>query len=148
MQLRKLLTKLLDNPFSIPILQLLTKKQLSIPQITESLKNIDTDLQTVMAVLGELYHFGLVERIEPTVVDTFIENQIQLKNESEPRLKISSAPLGIPLHDYFSLWNKVVKDPDQLSPNDLNSWTFSVPNHLKENLKDLSLEEIRKKILD
>lgn len=148
MQLRKLLTKLLDNPFSIPILQLLTKKQLSIPQITESLKNIDADLQTVMAVLGELYHFGLVERVEPTVVDTLIENQIQLKNESELRLKITSAPLGIPLHDYFSLWNKVVKDPDHLSPSDLNSWIFSVPNHLKENLKDLSLEEIHKKILD
>lgn len=121
---------------------------MSIPQITESLQNIDADLQTVMAVLGELYHFGLVERVEPTVVDTFIENQIQLKNESEPRLKIISAPLGIPLHDYVSLWNKVVKDPDQLSSSDLNDWIFSVPNYLKENLKDLSLEEILKKILD
>jgi hypothetical protein len=143
-----MLTKLLDNPISAQILQLLTKEQLSIPQITKSLQNIDADLQTVIAVLGELYHYGLVERIESTTVDTIIENKIQLKNDSEPRLNILSTPLGIPLPNYVSLWNKVVKDPEKLSSNELNDWIFSVPYHLKEKLKDLSVEEIRKKILN
>ena len=67
MQFRNMIAKLLDNPISVPILQLLTKKQLSIPQIVKSLQNMEADMPTVVAILGELYHFGLVERAQTPV---------------------------------------------------------------------------------
>ena len=77
----KMLVKLLKNPISIPILQMLSKKQLSIPQIIKSLQL--TDKQAVIAVLGELYHFGLVERVEQAALEISSQNQIQQKRENE-----------------------------------------------------------------
>ncbi len=151
MQFHNTIAKLLENPISIPILKLLAKNQLSIPQITKSLQDIDTDTQTVIAVLGELYHFGLVERVEPTVLDTSTQNRIQPKTDAgfspEPRPKIYTTPLGIPLPAYVSLWEEVNQHPDQLNSSELNSWLFSVPEYLRKKLEDLTLEEIRNKIL-
>lgn len=150
MQVLNMIAKLLENPISIPILKLLSKKQLSIPQITSSLQDIDTDTQTVIAVLGELYHFGLVERVETTVLDTSTQNGIQLQREEKflkkPKLIIYTTPLGIPLQDFVSLWEEVTQHPDQLDSSELKSWIFSVPNHIRKEFEDLTLEEIRRKI--
>ena len=151
MQVLNMIAKLLENPISIPILKLLSKKQLSIPQITNSLQDIDADTQTVIAVLGELYHFGLVERVETTVLDTSTQNGIQLEKEEEflknPKPIIYTTPLGIPLQDFVSLWEEVTQHPDQLDSSELKSWIFSVPNHLQKEFEDLTPEEIQRKIL-
>ncbi len=152
MQVLNMIAKLLENPISIPILKLLSKKQLSIPQITNSLQDIDADTQTVIAVLGELHHFGLVERVETTMLDTSTQNGIQLEKEEEflkkPKTIIYTTPLGIPLHDFVSLWEEVTQHPGQLDSTELKSWIFSVPNHLQKEFEDLTLEQIRRKILN
>ena len=152
MQVRNMIAKLLENPISIPILKLLSKKQLSIPQITNSLQDIDADTQTVIAVLGELYHFGLVERVETTVLDTSTQNGIRPEKEEEflkkPKPLIYTTPLGIPLHNFVSLWEEVTQHPGQLDSRELKRWIFSVPNHLQKEFEDLTLEEIRRKIVN
>ncbi len=152
MQVRNMIAKLLENPISIPILKLLSKKQLSIPQITNSLQDIDADTQTVIAVLGELYHFGLVERVETTVLDTSTQNGIRPEKEDKflkkPKPLIYTTPLGIPLHNFVSLWEEVTQHPSQLDSSERKSWIFSVPNHLQKEFEDLTLEDIRRKILN
>ncbi|MFX1286139.1 MAG: hypothetical protein ACFFB5_21020 [Promethearchaeota archaeon] len=150
MQIHNKIAKLLDNPLSIPILKLLTKKQLTIPQITKSLQNIDADIQTVIAILGELYHFGLVERFE--TLEKNLPNQNRISPEQhflqEPGPKIYTTPLGIPLHDYVSVWEEVLQHPDQLNSKKLNNWIFTVPNYLRKEIENLTLEEIRLKLLN
>ncbi|UCG90101.1 MAG: hypothetical protein JSU57_06495 [Candidatus Heimdallarchaeota archaeon] len=138
----------MDNPLSIPILKLLTKKQLSIPQITKSLQNIDADMQSVIAVLGELYHFGLIERFEPPAVNSPTQNQISSEELlQDPWPKIYTTPLGIPLYDYVSLWEEVVQHPNRLNSSKINSWIFTIPNYLRKEIENLTLEEIRLKLL-
>ncbi|MHA2243468.1 MAG: hypothetical protein ACXADY_00715 [Candidatus Hodarchaeales archaeon] len=149
-----MIAKLLENPISIPILKLLSKKQLSIPQITNSLQDIDTDMKTVTAILTELYHFGLVERVETTAFDTSTQNGIQLEKDvkllEKTKSKFYTTPLGIPLHNFVSLWEGVTQHPDQLDSSEewIFSEIFSVPTHLQKEFEDLTLEEIRCKILN
>ncbi len=152
MQFHNEIVKLLDNPLSIPILKLLTKKQLSIPQITKSLQNIDADIQKVIAVLGELYHFGLIEQCKTPAVSSSTQNQLSSEQRigflQEPYPKIYTTPLGIPLHDYVSLWEEILQHSNQLNSDKFDSWIFSVPNYLRKEIEDLTLEEIRLKLLN
>jgi hypothetical protein len=152
MQFHEMIAKLLDNPLSLPILQLLTKKQMSIPQITKSLGKFDTDMPTVIAVLGELYYFGLVERVSTPIMDSSPQEQINSRREeNNPFLEyrlISPTPLGIPLHNYVSLWEESLQHPDQINFDGMNNWIFSIPQNLREEMKDLTLEEIREKLLN
>lgn len=152
MQFRKMIAKLLDNPLSVPILQLLTNKQLSIPQITKSLQNIDADMPTVIAVLAELYHFGLVERVQAPVINTSTQDPISSRTEKERSFQehrlISPPQLGIPVQDYVSLWEEVLQHPDQLNFSKMNSWIFSIPGYLRKEIENLTLEEIRQKLLN
>ena len=150
MHFHKLFIKLLENPLSIPILHLLSNKPLPIPQITESLKNTDTP--TVIAVLGELYHFGLVKRVQTPMMNSSVQNQINSHREetklSQEHRLIAPSPLGIPLHEHVSLWEEVLEHPDQMNFNGMNNWIFSIPENLRNEIKDLKLEEIRKKLLN
>lgn len=152
MQFRNMIAKLLENPLSIPILQLLTNNQLSIPQITKSLQNYDADMPTVIAVLGELYHFGFVERVRAPVMNTSTQNQNTLQAEEkrffQDQRLISPTPLGIPVQDYVSLWEKVLQHPDQLNFSEMNRWIFSIPDYLRSEIEELTLEEIRQKLLN
>lgn len=152
MHFHKLIIKLLENPLSLPILQQLTSKPLSIPQITESLKNIEADMPTVIAVLGELYHFGLVERVQTPNMNSSVQNQINSQKEEDKLFQehwlISPSPLGIPLHKHVSLWEEILQHPDQTNFNGMNNWIFSIPENLRKEIKDLKLEEIRKKLLN
>lgn len=147
-----MLSKLLKNPISTPILQILSKKQLTIPQILKSLQEIDTDIQTVIAVLGELYHFGLIKRVEMNNLGISSQNQFQQKRNKgllpKPELSIHLTPLGIPLPDYVSLWEEIIQHPDHLDSSELNSWIFTVPNHIRQNFEESTPDDIRSKILN
>jgi hypothetical protein len=152
MQFHEMIVKLLDNPVSLPILRLLTKKQMSIPQIMKSLENHDVDMPTVIAVLGELYYFGLVEQVQTPIMNSSAQIPIDSRREEnkpfhEYRL-ISPTPLGIPLHDYVSLWKEVLQHPDQINFDGMNNWIFFIPENLRKEIKDLALEEIREKLLN
>ena len=151
MQFHKMIAKLLDNPLALPILHLLINKQMSIPQITKSLGNLDTDMPTVIAVLGELYYFGLVERVPTPIVNYSVQEQRNSRREEnnhflEYRL-ISPTPLGIPLHNYVSLWQEVLQHPDQMNFEGMNNWIFSIPENLRKEIKDLTVQEIREKLI-
>lgn len=152
MQFRNKLAKLLDNPITVPILQLLTIEQLTIPQITKSLQNIDADMPTVIAVLGELFHFGLVEQIQSPMLNISPQKQISTRREEKHPFKeyrlISPTPLGIPIHDYVALWEEILQHPDQSNFSEMRSVFFSLPEDLRKELKDLTLEEIRDKLLN
>ncbi|MFX0122274.1 MAG: hypothetical protein ACFFAE_01440 [Candidatus Hodarchaeota archaeon] len=145
-----MIAKLLDNPLSVPILQLLTNKQLSIPQITKSLQNIDADMPTVIAVLSELHNFGFVERVPASVMNTPTQNHISSRTEKTKSFQdyklISLTPLEIPVHNYVSLWEDVIQNPDQMNFCEINRWIFSIPDYLRKEIKDLTLEEIRQKL--
>ncbi|MFX0118054.1 MAG: hypothetical protein ACFFB2_05490 [Promethearchaeota archaeon] len=130
-----MISKFLDNPISILILKLLTKKQLTIPQITKSLHKMDTDIPTVIAVLGECYHFGLVERVKIQGIESPVQNHFSPE--------MVTTPLGIPLHEYVSLWEEVLQHPDQLNSKQMHDWIFSVPSYLRNELENLTEEEIR-----
>jgi len=142
----------LENPLSLPILQLLASKPLSIPQITKSLKNIEADMPTVIAVLGELYHFGLVKRVQTPIMNSSVQNQINAQREEDRLFQehwlISTSLLGIPLNKHVSLWEEILQHPDQANFNGMNNWIFSIPENLRKKIKDLKLEEIRKELLN
>ncbi len=148
----KMLSKLLKNPISTLILQILSKNQLTIPQILKSLQEIDTDIQTVIAVLGELYHFGLVQRVEMNNLGISSQNQFQQKRKNKflpkPELAIHLTPLGIPLPNYVSLWEEIIQHPDNLDSSELNNWIFTVPNHIRKNFVDSTSDDIRSEILN
>ena len=148
----KMLSKLLKNPISIPMLQILSKKQLTIPQILLSLQENEPDIQTVIAVLGELYHFGLIERVEMANRKISSQNQIQQKRKNEflpqPELPIHPTPLGIPLPNYVSLWEEIIQHPDHLNSSEMQSWIFTVPNHIRKKIVDSPSDDIRTKILN
>ncbi len=148
----KMLSKLLKNPISTPILKILSKKQLTIPQILKSLQEIDTDIQTVIAVLGELYHFGLIKRVEVNNLGISSQNQFQQKRKNDflpkPELSIPLTPLGIPLPNYVSLWEEIIQHPDHLDSSEINSWIFTVPNHIRKNFVESTPDDIRTKILN
>lgn len=152
MQFHEMIAKLLDNPLSLTILHLLTDKPMSIPQITKSLGNLDIDMPTVVAVLGELYYFGLVERVPTPRINSSVHEQINSRREESKSLHeyrlISQIPLGIPLHNYVSLWEEVLQHPNQLNFEGMNNWIFSIPENLLKEIKDLTLEEIREKLLN
>lgn len=152
MQLHKMIVKLLDNSLSLPILQLLTDKQMSIPQITKTLGNLDTDMPTVIAVLAELYYFGLVERVPIPIMNSSIQEQVDSRREENKPFHeyklISPTPLGIPLHNYVSIWEEVLQHPDPINFEGMNNWIFSISENLRNEIKDLTLEEIRDKLLN
>jgi hypothetical protein len=114
------------------------------------MQNIDADMPTVIAVLGELYHFGFVERVQAPVIDTSSQNQISSRTKGKRSFQdynlISPTPLGIPVHNYVSLWEEVLQHPDQLNFSEMNSWIFSIPDYLRKEIEDLTVEEIRQKL--
>ncbi|MHA2223704.1 MAG: hypothetical protein ACXAC8_00625 [Candidatus Hodarchaeales archaeon] len=128
-----MIIKLLKNPVVISILQILSKKQHTIPQIVEILQN--SDIKTVIAILGELHHFGLVKQVYPLIANEISENQkVKKQNNyypSEIMSNVNNFPLGIPISDYNILWEKIMKYPEQSSHRELNNLYFSVPGHLK-----------------
>lgn len=147
-----MIAKLLDNPVSVPILQLLTKNQLTIPQITESLQNIGADTPTTIAVLAELYHFGLVKRSQAPVMNISTQKQDHARGEYKKPLQknrlLSPTPLGIPVHDYVSLWEKVLQHPKQFNFDEINDLIFFIPEDIRKEIEGLTLEEIRQKLLN
>ena len=152
MHFRDRIAKLLANPLSLPILQLLTNSQLSIPQITKSLKNIDVDMPTVIAVLGELCYFGLVERVHTPIFNSSAQNQINSQRKEEKSFQesrlFSPTPFGIPVYDQVSLWEEVLQQPNQSNFNGMGKWIFSIPESLRKEIKDLTLEEMQERLLN
>lgn len=143
-----ILSKLLENPIAISILQLLIKNPYSISQIMSSLQ---IDAETTIAVLGELHHFGLVERIEENSIDITTMNQDKKTIQdidffSKPKLITLPTPLGISLKDYGSLWEKIRNQSNQFDPSEFDTLIFSVPMHLRKELEKLTVEEIRSRI--
>ncbi|UCE12815.1 MAG: hypothetical protein JSV04_11550 [Candidatus Heimdallarchaeota archaeon] len=146
----KKLSKLLENLHATSILQLLVKNPCTISQI---MRTLQTDAETTIAVLGELHHFGLIERVEKTSIDMTTMNQEEKITRnidflSEPRLGIPPTPLGIPLKDYSSLWEKIRDNSNQFDPSEFDTLIFSVPVYLRKELEESTVEEIRRRILE
>jgi len=146
-----MISKLLDHPITIPILRILSKKPSSIPQILNSIEK-DADILTVFAIIGELYHFGLVEQFKTAEKDESVQRP--KKAEIIPEfvqknvLKTHNTTLGLPLIDYISLWEDIQQHPNQRDLGELGNWIFSVPDHLARIFINCTPDEIRLKILN
>ncbi|MFX0185618.1 MAG: hypothetical protein ACFE95_21245 [Candidatus Hodarchaeota archaeon] len=146
-----MISKLLDHPITIPILKILSKKPLSIPQILNSIGK-DTDISTVFAIIGELYHFGLIEQFKTAEKDESIQRpkkaEILPEFVEKSVLKAHNTTLGLPLQDYISLWEDIQQHPNQRDFGELDNWIYTVPDHLAKIFISCTPEEIRLKILN
>lgn len=138
-----MIAKLLDNQNAILILQLLSKKPLSIPQIVESLSNIGS--QSIIAILGELHRFKLVQRINKSDSKPFSEDSLEMSFDE--RIKIDVGTLGIPLSEYVSAWEEISRNPAKVNLRELTDFYFTLPSYIKEKIDDCEVNEIRNKIL-
>lgn len=138
-----MIAKLLDNQNAILILQLLSKKPLSIPQIVESLSNIGS--QTIIAILGELHRFKLVQRINKGDSKSFSEDSLEMSFDE--KIKIDVGTLGIPLSEYVSVWEEISRNPTEVNLRELTDFYFTLPGYIKEKIDDCEVNEIRNKIL-
>jgi len=138
-----MIAKLLDNQNSILILQLLSKRPLSIPQIVKSLSNIGS--QSIIAILGELHRFKLVQRINKDDSEPFSEDFLEMNFDE--RIGSNVGTLGIPLSEYVSAWEEISKNPTEVNLRELNDFYFTIPGYIKEKIDDCEVNEIRNKIL-
>lgn len=138
-----MIAKLLDNQNAILILQLLSKKPLSIPQMVESLSNVDS--QSIIAILGELHRFKLVQRINKGDSKPFSEDSLEMSFDE--KIEIDVGTLGIPLSEYVSAWEKISKNPTEVNLKELTDSYFTLPGYIKEKIDGCEVNEIRNKIL-
>lgn len=138
-----MIAKLLDNQNAILILQLLSKKPLSIPQIVESLSNIGS--QSIIAILGELHRFKLVQRINKGDSKPISEDSLEMSFDE--RIEIEVGTLGIPLSEYVSTWEEISKNPTEVNLRELTDFYLTLPCYIKEKIDDCEINEIRNKIL-
>jgi len=129
--------KVLNQPIAQQILEFLSKEDLSIPQISERLHNID--IQKIIAYFAELQRLGLI---------TLSSNEFIKKdtNEIENKLDKPSEILQIPRHDWFSplglaipeynaLWEELNEKKRKSHPKILDDLIFTIPDTLKEYFK-------------
>jgi hypothetical protein len=131
-----MLEKLLKNPITIPILKLLALNPLTIPQIATDLQ---LELLPCIAVMSEMFHFGLVRSTqrpsnEQTLPDRF-------------PLDLTDTSLGLPMSEYLELWEGLQQNSDQVDLEQLKRKVFTVPPHLVTPLKQHESEEIRDLLL-
>ena len=138
-----MIAKLLDNQNAILILQLLSKKPLSIPQIVESLSNIGS--QSIIAILGELHRFKLVQRINKGDSKPISEDSLEMSFDE--RIGIEVGTLGIPLSEYVSTWEEISKNPTEVNLRKLTDFYLTLPGYIQEKIDDCEVNEIRNKIL-
>ncbi|MFX0149790.1 MAG: hypothetical protein ACFFAJ_03320 [Candidatus Hodarchaeota archaeon] len=146
-----MISKLLDHPLTIPILKKLSKRPLTIAQILNSIED-DVDSSTILAILVELYYFGLVEQSKPIGKDELPQRSNKIERDSDNLqdivLQTHKPTLGIPLVDYISLWENVQQDPNEKDFEELKKRTFSVPNQLAKIFINSTPDEIRVKLLN
>ncbi|MFX0174184.1 MAG: hypothetical protein ACFE9L_20070 [Candidatus Hodarchaeota archaeon] len=146
-----MISKLLDHPITIPILKNLSEKPQTISQILNSMKD-DADFSTILAILAELYYFGLVEQSKPVEKDKLSQRSKKIENDSEKIqdvvLRTYKTTLGIPLIDYIFLWENVQQDPNEKDLEEFNNRTFFVPNQLANIFIKCTPDEIRVKLLN
>jgi hypothetical protein len=132
------LKKMLNQPIAKKILEFLTKKDLTIAQISKKMNTID--IQTIIAFIAELQRLGLIipasnESIERKANE--VENSIEIPNEmiQIPRHEWFS-PLGLAIPEYNALWEEVVKQKGKSNPKVLDNLIFTIPDTLKEQFKN------------
>lgn len=129
--------KLLKNPITIPMLQLLaTKGPSSLPQIAADLQ---LELLPCIAVISELFRFGLVRSVQ------------ELSNTpSQPDgfpLELTGTSLGLPMQEYQALWEGLQQNSDQVDREQLFRKVFMVPSHMISTLKQHRPEELQHLLL-
>lgn len=132
-----------EKPIVKAILKLLAKEELTISQIEDKLEINDTRM--LVAYLTELQYLGLI-------IPAFKENnqgsrsQKQHKDVTGAELLINlhsawDSPLGIPIAEYNTLWQKISKDNRNEDLSVLKNVAFTLPAPLKEKFKELTKEE-------
>ncbi len=139
-----MIAKLLNNETAILILQLLSKKPLLLSQLIESLHEIES--QNIVAVLGELYRFRLVNQITRNDAELEQKSSVNL-NSAKKELEITRITLGLHLSDYISFWEDLPRDKNQDLLNEYDHYYYSLPQHIKEKIINCDLKEIPGKIL-
>ena len=132
------LKKMLNQPIAKKILEFLTKKDLTIAQISKKMNTID--IQTIIAFIAELQRLGLIipasnESIERKPNE--VENNFDKPDEMLhiPRHEWFS-PLGLAIPEYNALWEEVVKQKGKSYPKVLDNLIFTIPETLKEQFKN------------
>ena len=138
-----MLRKLIDNPLTIPLLQLLATKPMTIPQVADQLKVNDkeTDISLIFALTSELHRLGIIQKFENR------GNNIKKRTSHKDELTLQDETLGMPLPDYISTWESLRDERMQIDLNKLNNWMYCLPHHLTLKFKDSSPDEIRKIII-
>ncbi|MFW9778782.1 MAG: hypothetical protein ACFFE8_08010 [Candidatus Heimdallarchaeota archaeon] len=131
-----MIEQLLKNPISIPILQLLAKEPSNIPQIAAELQ---IELLPCIAVVSELFHFGLVLPAQKSS-----NEQI---HPSKYLNDLTNTSLGLPMQEYLALWEGLQQNEDQVDQERLKRQVFTVPPDLVPTLKQHEPEEIRALLL-
>ena len=127
-----MLEKLLRNPISIPILQLLANTPSTIPQIVADLQ---VELLPCIAVISELFKFGLVQSAQEPSKTPIYPNEFPLD--------LTNTSLGLPMQEFLALWEGLQRNSDQVDREQLNRKMFTIPLHLVSTLKQQDPEEIR-----
>ena len=131
------LERILKQPITKKILELLAKEDLSVSQIFKKMENID--IQKIIAFIAELQRLGLIipsqnelkeRKTDETKKDFDKTNEIV----QIPRHEWFS-PLGLPISEYNALWEEVVKQKGESYPKILDNLTFTIPDTLKEQFK-------------
>lgn len=143
-----MLIKLLENPLTVAILQLLAKNPMTILQIIE---NLESDFASVFAILGELHRNGLVLQIKTNRLNDSTSSSIKSDSKQEysyeNELSLEKILMGMPITEYHKLWEEIQSIPEGSSPDMLNKYSYSIPSYLRSILKNGSSNEIRSKIL-
>ncbi|MFW9856086.1 MAG: hypothetical protein ACFFFG_13610 [Candidatus Thorarchaeota archaeon] len=131
-----MIEQLLKNPITIPILRLLAKKPSNIPQIAADLQ---IDVLSCIAVVSELFHFGLVLSAQKS-------SNEQIHPSKHPN-DLTHTSLGLPMQEYLAIWEGLQQSEDQVAQERLKRQVFTVPPDLVPTLKQHEPEEIRALLL-
>lgn len=128
---------------------MLSKKPLLLSQLIEALHEIKS--QNIVAVLGELYRFRLVKRINRNDAELEQKNSLNMNSVQDlsfkNELELTRITLGLHLSEYISFWEDLSRDKNQELINEYDHYYYSLPQYIKEKIIGCDFKEIPGKIL-